>query len=473
MSLRRQPEVPTNQVETSHAAGEAKPTAQRASASELADAKVASRALPDAVEPSEKDATAPQAQAAAAAKAPRKPDLAARTWILFRVKDEHGAPVAGAEVRLTGMRRKTEHTSVFAWRGEPDHGTTAVDGTVKLPCPVWVTLDDETASVVLFVHHPDFVTFEQQDCPLAESVDVVLQRGSVLVIAGWFGTKENVITNVTPRFSWEVDLKPEDWLPRRDGRLTTTRMKPGAHVVLLEWTSPEHGACFSDLTSFETVAGEDQELLLELHPSKTLRGRLGPEVPRPVVDGEVSVGVQSGGGTGFLEVREALVKSDGTFEVQNLPAGQAQIAGVCKGFAAVANDNPFVLGRLLGGPEIDLRTLDEPYVLKMEPTATLELELRGPDGKPAAGVRVDAWPNVCWEVGACGSYEHRTWTATTGADGRARIEDIPAGEHGFGVEHAELDLRGEGENGDRHRRAIFVSGETVTLAFDLVKKAGG
>jgi hypothetical protein len=475
MSLRRQPELPTNPAETSHVAGDAKPAADEDPASELADAKVAPRATPEAAEPSEKEAPAPPAPAAAATKTPRRPDLDARTWILFRVKDEHGAPVAGAEVRLAGMRRKTEHTSVFGWRGEPDHGTTAVDGTVKLPCPVWVTLDDETAGVVVYVHHPDFVTFEDQNCALAETVDVVLQRGSVLVLAGWLGTKENVVTNVKPSFSWEVDLMPDDWLPRRDGRLTTTRMKPGAHVVLLEWASADHGTCFSDLTPFETVAGEDQELLLELHPAKTLRGQLGPEVPRPVIDGEVSVGVQSGGGNGFLHVGSALVKSDGTFEVPYLPVGPSEIVGVCKGFAAVRRENPFIFGggQRNGGQSLDLRIVGETYVLEMEPTATLELELRGPDGKPAAGVRVDAWPNVCWEVGACGSYvEHRSWTAMSGSDGRARIEDIPSGEHDFGIEHAELDLKGEGENGDRHRRAKFESGETVKLAFDLVKKSG-
>jgi hypothetical protein len=397
--------------------------------------------------------------------------------MLFRVKDEHGAPVAGAEVQLAGLRRKSEPTSCFAWRAEPDHGTTAVDGTVKLPYPIWTTLDDESGSVVVFVHHPDFTTYENQMCPIADTVDIVLVRGSVLVIAGWFGSKQNVVTDVQPHFSWDVHLKSEDWLPRRDGRLTTTRMKPGNHVVLLAWRSEKHGLCYSDLVPFETVAGEDKELFLELHPARTLVGRFGPEVPRPVLDGEVSVGVQlqsKGPGGALIVVHGALVQSDGTFEVPDLPTGTAEIVGICDGFAAVMQNGPPDLGE---GPRLFPRTIDlrlgGEYELEMEPTAVLEVELRGPDGKPAAGVRVVAWPNVCWSVGDCGTYvENRTWTATSGVDGRAQIENIPAGEHGFGVQHAELDLRVEGEDGDRHRRAEFHAGETVKLALELVKKNG-
>jgi hypothetical protein len=437
------------------------------------EATAARAAAPRAEEPAPK----PIAAAAVA----EKPDPDAREWIVFRVKDEHGTPVAGAEVRLSGLRRKSERGSVYAWRGEPDSGTTARDGTLRLPYPVWVTLDDETASLVVFVHHPDFTTYEDQDCTIRETVDITMRRGSSLVIAGWFGSRETIVTDVRPHFSWDVDLRPEDWLPRRDGRLTTTRMKPGHHVVFLEWRSPEHGTCFSDLTPFETVAGEDQELLLELRPGKTLKGRLGPEVPRPVVDGEVSVGIglgpQGENGRSLLHRRGAPVQPDGTFEVAGLPRAEAQIVGVCRGFAAVCavESNEHFERRI--APVIDLRTLEDEYELEMEPTAVLEIELRGPDGKPARGVHVAAWPNVCWRVQVCSNYaEQHGYYADSDAEGRVRIEDVPAGEHYLGVEDETLDLPREGTaNGprDRIRRVKFPSGQTVRLAFDLERKTGG
>lgn len=453
-------------------------------AADLTEATLESRAVPTrteetpVVEPASKPAAA-HAPNTTATPAPKKPDLDARGWITFRVKDEHGAPVPGAEVKLDGLRRTSERGSVYAWRGEPDRGTTAIDGTLKLPYPVWITLDDETASVVVFVHHPDFATYENQDCALAETVDIVLQRGSVLVIAGWFGSKDRIVTDVLPHFSWDVDLKADDWLPRRDGRLTTTRMKPGRHAVYLEWKSPEHGACYSELTPFETVAGEDQELLLELVAAKTLRGHLSAEVPRPVVEGEVSVGVQFRGpenGGAILVRRGAPIAADGTFEVRGLPPGDAQIVGICRGFAAVPSERSKDSGERAIAKEIDLRKLEGDFELAMEPTATLELEFQGPDGKPAPDVLVDAWPNICWRVQACSSYSDvRRWSAQSDANGRARIEDLPAGEHWFGAVSRELELpqAAAGTDArDRTRRAHFAPGETVRLTFSLEKKIG-
>jgi hypothetical protein len=120
--------------------------------------------------------------------------------------------------------------------------------------------------------------------------------------------------------------------------------------------------------------------------------------------------------------------------------------------------------------------LEGEYVLAMEPTATLEIEFKDPDGKPVPGVLVDAWPNVCWRVQACSSYSDvRRWSGESDASGRARIEDFPAGEHWFGAVSREFQLP-QAEAGtdarDRTRRATFAPGETVRLALSLEKKGG-
>jgi hypothetical protein len=112
----------------------------------------------------------------------------------------------------------------------------------------------------------------------------------------------------------------------------------------------------------------------------------------------------------------------------------------------------------------------------MEPTAALEVELRAPDGELLAGARVDVWPNACWLIGACGIFlDDRTWSAVTDERGLARIENIPAGEHNFGVAHDayELSLDPPGEpTAQRHRRGTFEPGQTQRVELKLERRGG-
>jgi hypothetical protein len=115
-------------------------------------------------------------------------------------------------------------------------------------------------------------------------------------------------------------------------------------------------------------------------------------------------------------------------------------------------------------------------VVAMEPAAALEVELTLADGRPAPGVEVSVWPNVCWRLGACALFvDGRSWSATTDEEGRARIEDLPAGEHWLGVQHPELDLPLEppGDRGDRSRSARFTPGATVRASYTLESTGGG
>jgi len=459
--------------------------AQAPAAAEISAADAAPHALASAPgadgRTAEVRAAAPPASDKPAAA--RRPDLAAREWIEFRVKDDHGAPVAAAEIQLAGLRRKSERGSCFGWRGEPSSGKTATDGTLKLPFPVWVNLDDETGEIVLYVRHPDYATFEDQGCKIAPVVDIVLKRGSTLVIAGWIGAREHVVTDVTPSFSWDVDLQPDDWFPRRDGRLTTTRVHPGTHVVYLQWQSKELGTFFSDITEFTLVQGEDLDLLLELRPAQHLVGKIGDEVPRPVVDAEVSIGIQGGAGrASVLHRRSIAVQPDGNFEFTALPPGDAQIVGLCRGWASarVRDEGPASAGSVPDehswmAPRLDVRSFEGLYELRMEPTAALELTLVDPDGKPAAGVTIKAWPNVCWRINACSMFlDDRSWSAKSDSNGLVRIEDVPAGEHGIGAEDPDLDLpiaEAGGGGGMRIHHVAFVSGETARKSFTLERKS--
>ena len=419
----------------------------------------------------------------------RTADLAAREWITFRVENERGYPVAGAEINLSGMRTVRERGSWYGWRGDPSLGVTDANGTLKLAYPVWVSLDDETGELSLSVKHPDYATYDNDAVPVAPEVRIVLKLGSVLVVSGWVDEPTQVITDVRAHFSWDVDVKPEDWLPRRDGCLTTTRVPEGTHLVYLEHESPKHGACFSAMTEFALAPGETRELHLQLNPARKLVGRLADVVPRPVVDGRVVLGVQmesEARGATILRTFEVPVGEGGTFVVERVMPAEAQIVALCKGWASKPEELVAIQSEG-GGAEssiemetelqrVDLSS-DGEFVVAMEPTSSLALELRGPDGAPAAGVAVWAWPNACWRVNACGMFvESRHWMGISDAEGLVRIDDIPAGSHSFGVSHSQLDLPFDPPgvtHARRSRSAQFASGATVSMKLPLERKTGG
>lgn len=433
-------------------------------------------------------ATTPAPATAEPAVAQRTPDLAAREWITFHVENERGYPVAGAEINLSGMRTVRERGSWYGWRGDPSLGVTDANGSLKLAYPVWVSVDDETGEISLTVTHPDYATFDDDSVLVAPEIRIVLKLGSVLVVSGWIDEPAQVITDVRMHFSWDVDVNPEDWLPRRDGCLTTTRVPEGTHLVYLEHESPKHGACFSAMTEFALAPGETKELHLQLHPARKLVGRLADVVPRPVVDGQVVLGVQMQSASRdatILQTFQVPVNEDGSFVVERLMPGEAQIAALCKGWASKTDE--FVelqTGEGSAEPSLELEaelqrvdlSSEAEFVVAMEPTSRLELELLGPDGAPAEGVAVWVWPNACWRVGACGMFvEDHHWMGISDARGLVRIDDLPAGSHSFGVTHSELDLPFDPPghtHARRSRNAQFASGAAVSLKLALEHKTG-
>jgi len=209
----------------------------------------------------------------------------------------------------------------------------------------------------------------------------------------------------------------------------------------------------------ETIREESREApraTAETVPSSTLgtlRGRLGDAVPRPVQDGHVWVKLDRGETEGAEQVDldfEALVSADGTFELAELPPGHGQIIALCRGW--VSRRTPFdaieAVTRRLGreptmgeieqafqeeGPE----TLEaqrivvsarDALVVAMERTGAVEVTVRKQDGAPLAGAVVSASPEVHWIGAEATVFPWRDWKATTGAGGRARIDDLPPDE---------------------------------------------
>lgn len=427
----------------------------------------------------------------------RGPDLNAREWVTFRVADEYGFPVARAEINLNAMWTRPDNGTGYGWSGhQPSHGTTGVDGTLRLQYPVWIDRDWKTGAIGFTVTHPDYVTYEtsnvdNRDVAPEIGIPVIMSKGLVFAVRGWIGNPSQVATDVRVHFSRDVNVNPEDWLQRSDGYLMTTRVPQGRHLVYVEHESTPYGLMFSDGVEF-VLGARGTELNLELKAARRVVGRLDDSVPRPVVGGRVALALMRASETEFnarqVDTHEAPVDADGLFVIERLPSADAQIVAICKGWASkreprADSSQPHAtqaeLARIsMEHQFVDLRGERNEIVVAMEPTAILQVELRDANGSPVPGATLSASPNRCWFVGGCGMFVNdRAWFSVTDTSGIARIEDIPAaaGTVSFGVFHAEYELPLEpsdfiaGET-SRERFDVFVPGKTLTKSYTLDRK---
>jgi hypothetical protein len=324
---------------------------------------------------------------------------------------------------------------------------------------------------------------------------VAPRRGATVIVSGWVGARDVVVTELDVRVDTDSELAPGAWQRERDGRLATTRIAPGQHMIWLAHESEEHGKLASAIDSFELVANERKELHLELGALHTQLGRLDDAVPRPIEDGHVWVVLGRGGTAGEPSIHrdfEAPVRADGTFELADLPPARGQIVALTSGW--VSRQTPFGpleaaarrLGRELTFGEIEQAFQEErpeslepqriavpspaPLVVAMERSGSLEVTVAQPDGSPLAGARVSASPNVRWIGIGSTIFPWREWTATTDASGAARIDDLPPDDSlSVGAFHGSFQM--SRADRDRSPSVEILSGRTATL--EIVLEATG
>jgi hypothetical protein len=140
---------------------------------------------------------------------------------------------------------------------------------------------------------------------------------------------------------------------------------------------------------------------VRLSPGTIVRGRLSENVPRPVLNGKIiTTTAPKPDGDAWGEKSPSLVwhewttiAPDGTFVLQSIPrSGQIQIIAVCDDFVSettLPDAGPFVMGQLF-----DIDGLELEVTVSMEPTATVELTIRKPDGSLLDSGTVSSSPNM-------------------------------------------------------------------------------
>lgn len=184
---------------------------------------------------------------------------------------------------------------------------------------------------------------------------------------------------------------------RESGRFRIEGIAPGRFVV----HARARGRLAARSAELDLAAGERREgLVLTLE-------RGGLALSGRVVDRASRAGL-SGATVTPLDAPEqaTTTASDGSFSIEGLTAGQLRVAAAHPDYASQ------VLALVASAD----RT--EPVEIPLGPGATVEGSVSAASGAPVAGARIEAVPDG-------GEFAPRT--AVTGADGRYRIEHVPAG----------------------------------------------
>jgi beta-lactamase regulating signal transducer with metallopeptidase domain len=399
--------------------------------------------------------------------------------MLVVVQDETGQPIAGATVLPDGFRVKGPRwVDGNGWRkdvfGPPVAVVTDRTGKAWVRYPVMGIPEEKelTGGLVFSVSHPEYATVRRQEYKVdSPEPPIRLVRGIHVTVSGYYGSGHQAVTNLIPNLSEEM-LRPEDWQKTATGELTFHKLSPGGHLLQLMGRLPSGEIVYSDSQPFTAQPGQEYHYALEMKPGIRLEGRLDDQVPRPITNGRVLISVRPKEFPAVLIPEDMAtlcrqygefyfwhsyrpVAADGTFVFESVPPGEVDVIVHGDGFVSQS------LGRLQYrsfDPQTHQTTLwpdahvnlPQPFPLTAplttitvatEPSATLAVTAKTKSGQPVAGATIWLNPNVYrMHAGIFGQMRdasdapYRTipslpelhYRATTDANGRAVIQNVPA-----------------------------------------------
>ena len=444
---------------------------------------------------------------------------------LLRVVDSANKPIAGAVIQPEGMRTKPGPyvSGWYGWRTE-QHGVpntpvkTDADGYARVPYPKYVFERIETGTLCLSVEHADYVPERPERAVsiappggapwrvwgdyiwgrirhkalVVRPDPIILQKGAILelsVMGSGVSKDSSLFAQVSAPHTTDTNF----WLRPAPGMLVTRRLQPGRQTLRACEFDSSGAVWFSPVTHLAAVAGQTNELVLELKRGVSVEGGLDGAVPRPVRDGRVIAHVWPMGEQPKDSPPEwhawSSIREDGAFGIGGLPEGQLEIVAICDGF--VSTNGPGQFPSMHYPQKYLLGTNDLTITIGMEPTACLEVEVSDDQGKPLKGAQVSTWPNVRygeWSATILGDDCYNTadsfrgkgvkkWWERTGlfqgtsdAAGRAVLSNLPVEVREFTVEHPRFALPATDTGfGQKRRQAsvILQPGRTSRVAVHL------
>ena len=342
-----------------------------------------------------------------------------RITVRIQITNTEDEPVVGASVTPVGMRTRVERGSHYSWVTER-HGKRPVAetddaGMVEIPCPKFVYEQLEAGEITWQIEHEDYIVFREDLKVDDDPATVTLKRGRRIAIAAIDAdTGEKLTENVHAILSGGGGSK--EWNLTEAGMLMSRGVdveRPMLRVFHLPNDGPIRFSDPIDLTEY----GKKLRVLLrdvKLHRGTRVEGRIDETVPRPILNGTVSINVTNGLHHESWQARNTwsdwtTISEDGTFAFDSLPPGcVAQMIAVCDGWVCSppaqedidAVGLKFNVGQMISSRVLpQVAALDGDVispVIKMEPTASCQVTVLAPDGTPLEGAMVATNPNQMW-----------------------------------------------------------------------------
>ncbi len=421
--------------------------------------------------------------------------------VVLQMVDSAGHPIAGVAITPDGLRPKSDTSSRgghFGWTEKshdikPTPLTSDANGRVLLRYPRYVHERIETGEVSFEVDHPDycfdrpfrevsaapsrsgglkarlkFAVFQLLPKGRFTPEPVVLQSGAVVRVSAQNAAGE-ALTNFV------VQLPGLSWLnSSNDWRTVAPRVKESRRVpagprtlrvVQLGGTGP---ISFAEPASFTARAGRTNSFTCRVLPGLRVTGRLDAAVPRPVANGRVIVEVASGVAPRpedrIVWHTWTKVSAEGEFTFECLPAGEAELVGICDGWVSangthVSRPGASVVPQLFALPSAAGR-----LELLMEAAGALEVRVLDKLSRPLARAEVHTWPNAVWGgfgrrilggdlfdtsafFDGSAPARHSLWSQSnpdylqlTDATGTALLRNIPVGSQACFAKHGEFEM---------------------------------
>lgn len=325
----------------------------------------------------------------------------------IRVTDPEGNPIADALVYGSGLRTVQEPGSHWGWpQGvELAKRKTNEQGLVTLPYPKRIAKDLDVGQVTWTVEHSEFVAFREDRAVEDNPAEIQLVRGYKIAASAIDAvSREPIKTDL-------YGVVPDGsgaWKLFDNGMIVSPTLNPRQMSFRLIRIVENQAVAFSDLL-VANPEGKTRVVVKDvlMKPAVKVQGKLDENVPRPVVNGTVSMVIVTGDRESENRWRwfdTTTIAADGTFEFAHVPTGGVvQLLAVCDGWVQQNPPDELVKTYFPEMRFIDPKhtyftpfAVDEESItveLKCKPGRTIQAKVVDEQGQPVAGVEVAVWPN--------------------------------------------------------------------------------